>query len=298
VTHEVLGLSGVALPRRAAALRDGGGEAPCNPLRVVTLNVWAHGGDWPARRAVLRDGFARLQPDLVALQETIKTASYDQAADILGEDFHIVHQTQRDADGMGVSIASSWPILQVRELDLRIVPRAQADPFPCTTLAIEVRAPEPAGRLLFVNHFPSWQLDFEHEREQQAVAAARFIDALGGGRNLHVVLAGDLDADPDASSIRFWTGRHALDGVSVCYRDAWESAHLDEPGHTFTPRNALVPEPDWPFRRIDYVLVRCAEHGGPALAIDDCRIVLGAPVDGVQASDHYGVLADLRRRDP
>jgi endonuclease/exonuclease/phosphatase family metal-dependent hydrolase len=50
----------------------------------------------------------------------------------------------------------------------------------------------------------------------------------------------------------------------------------------------------WPFHRIDYVLVRCGEHGGPALAIDDCRIVLGAPVDGVQASDHYGVLADLR----
>ena len=48
-----------------------------------------------------------------------------------------------------------------------------------------------------------------------------------------------LDADPSAGSVRFWCGRQALDGMSVCYRDAWESAHPDEAGHTFTRRNAL-----------------------------------------------------------
>jgi endonuclease/exonuclease/phosphatase family metal-dependent hydrolase len=51
---------------------------------------------------------------------------------------------------------------------------------------------------------------------------------------------------------------------------------------------------DWPFRRIDYVLVRCAEHGGPSLDIADCRRVFDVPsTDGVWASDHFGLLTDL-----
>lgn len=33
-------------------------------------------------------------------------------------------------------------------------------------------------------------------------------------------IAGDLNADPAAASVRFWTGRRSLDGSSVCYQDA------------------------------------------------------------------------------
>jgi len=49
---------------------------------------------------------------------------------------------------------------------------------------------------VFANHLPSWQPHFERE------------------------------------SIRFWTGRQSLEGVSVCYRDAWASAHPGAPGRT------------------------------------------------------------------
>jgi hypothetical protein len=60
------------------------------------------------------------------------------------------------------------------------------------------------------------------------------------GRDLPVILAGDFDATPDSSSIRFWSGRQSLDGTSVAYQDAWEAVHPGEAGHTFTPRNPLV----------------------------------------------------------
>src|SRR5919204_4302380 len=73
----------------------------------------------------------------------------------------------------------------------------------------------------------------------------------------HVIFAGDFSADPDSAGVGFLTGRQSLDGTSVCYRDAWESAHPGESGDTFTPRNPLVYDWDWPFRRLDYVLVRC-----------------------------------------
>jgi endonuclease/exonuclease/phosphatase family metal-dependent hydrolase len=160
----------------------------------------------------------------------------------------------------------------------------------------EIFAPGPVGPLLFVHHKPSWQWGFEHERELQAVAAARFIEERVGERKMHVVLAGDFDADPAAASIRFWCGRQSLGGMSVCYRDAWESTHPRDPGHTFTPNNPLVAGGEMPLevgRRIDYIFVRCADHG-PTLEVSDCGLIFDEPVDGVWASDHFGVVADLR----
>jgi endonuclease/exonuclease/phosphatase family metal-dependent hydrolase len=110
------------------------------------------------------------------------------------------------------------------------------------------------------------------------------------------VLGGDLDATPDAASIRFLRGRQSLEGTSVHYIDAWAHAHPDDRGLTFTPRNPLVmqessvtiEEP----RRIDYIFIRGGESG-PALRVDACERIFDEPVDGVWASDHFGLVADL-----
>jgi endonuclease/exonuclease/phosphatase family metal-dependent hydrolase len=268
--------------------RTGDGPHPGRALRIVTMNIWGVRGDWDHRRALLAKGLAELQPDLVALQETIRTDRYDQVRDLLGDDYHIVHQTDRETDGQGISIASRWPVGRTRELDLHVTDRT-AD-FACTTLLTETDTP--LGPVLLVNHFPSWKLNLEAEREAQATIAARAAEELAGDR-AHVVVAGDLDADPDAASIRFWTGRQSLDGFSVCYRDAWESKNPSLPGHTYTPENDLMVDGDWPFRRIDYILVRCAEHGGPSLAVQDCQRIFHEPRGGIWASDHFGVAADL-----
>lgn len=240
-------------------------------VRVVTMNLWGTRGQWEERRRVLADGLRELSPDLLTLQETIVTDRYDQVHDLLGDAYHVVHQTDRESDGQGVSIASRWALSEVRELDLHVSERT-AD-FACTTMLTRVGVP--FGPLLLVNHFPSWKPHLEAEREAQAVIAARAIEETAGPET-HVILAGDLDADPTAASIRFFTGRQSLDGVSVCYRDTWESIHPDTPGHTrhtFTPINELMVDTDWPFRRIDYIFDQ--------------------PRDGVWASDHFGLVADL-----
>jgi endonuclease/exonuclease/phosphatase family metal-dependent hydrolase len=262
-------------------------------MRVLTLNLWGRRGQWDERRAVLVDALGELRPDLVAFQEAVVTEEYDQAAELLGGEFHLAHQTEREPGedgverGQGTSIASRWPLGDVREVDLHVTARTAG--FACTTLVAEVDTP--VGPLVVANHVPSWQLNFEHERELQALAAARALEDLAGSR--HVVLAGDLTADPDSAGARFLCGRQSLDGTSVCYRDAWESVHGAEPGETFTPRNPLVSDWDWPFRRLDYVFVRCGEHGGPTLEVMGCERVLDEPVNGVWASDHFGVMADL-----
>src|SRR4051812_25838308 len=92
-------------------------------VRVVTLNLWGQNGAWAERRSVLIDGMRTLRPDLVAFQETIKTDEYDPVIDLLGSGFHIAHQVGRDADGLGISIASRWPLAEVHEVDLNVTPR-------------------------------------------------------------------------------------------------------------------------------------------------------------------------------
>jgi endonuclease/exonuclease/phosphatase family metal-dependent hydrolase len=256
-----------------------GGSIPLETVRVLTLNLWGQSGDWSARRQILVAGLRALQPDLV------------------GTDYHIAHQSQglvpvEPAGFHGASIASRWPIKQVREVDLHLTPRTSD--FPCKTMMADLDAPY--GAVLFVNHLPSWQLDFERERELQAVAAARGIEELLAERPRHVIVVGDFDADPSSSSVRFWTGRQSLDGMSVCYRDAWESKNPGDPGHSYTPENHQMGGPDWPFRRIDYILVRSETHRGSSLDIVACRQVFTEPVKGIWASDHFGLVVDLENR--
>jgi endonuclease/exonuclease/phosphatase family metal-dependent hydrolase len=184
-------------------------------------------------------------------------------------------------------------VREVWEETLRVTARVE----PSEIAVAEILAPGPLGTLLFAHHNSSWQLGFEHERELQAVAASRLVeDLLGKREESHVVLAGDFNAAPDSASVRFWRGLQSLGDTSVCYRDAWESTHPVDPGHTFSPRNPLVTGGNnWPLelgRRIDYVMVRCGDHG-PTLDVTGCERIFDKPVDGVWASDHFGVVADL-----
>lgn len=197
-------------------------------VRILTCNIYGYHGDWERRRPVLSKGIRALDPDLLTLQETMVTDAEDQAADLLGASYHPAHTRVREADRQGITIASRWPIQWTRELDLRATTRT--GDFACTTFIAAILAPDPFGPLLLVNHFPDWQLAHEHERELQAVIAARAIESFVDERASHVILAGDLDAESDAASIRFLCGRQSLAGMSVCYRSAWDSALPGEPG--------------------------------------------------------------------
>ena len=265
-------------------------------MRVVTLNLLAPDqAEYERRRLVLAAGLRALEADVVALQETVWDADWDQAAELLGPGFHVARHSDRSPDGVGAVLASRWPLGEVREIDLRLTPRVADFPW-CAAVLAEVLAPPPLGPLLVVHHKPSYQWGYGFERERQAVRTAREVEAVAAGR--HVVVLGDFDDRPESASLRFWTGRQSLDGTSVCYEDAWAAAHPDSAasdGHTFTPANPLVRAGEMPLergRRIDYVLVRCAEHG-PTLDVVGCSLVFAEPVDGVWASDHFGVVADL-----
>jgi endonuclease/exonuclease/phosphatase family metal-dependent hydrolase len=264
-------------------------------LRGITLNVYAHHADWPNRFRVLRDQFRALDPDIVCLQETVLGNGHDQASEIVGPAYDIIHSNARSDDGVGISIASRWPIAGSEELDLKPVSSRTAE-FACTTLIATIQAPPPVGAIVIANHFPDYQPDHEYERERQTAIAARVLERYSEASD-HVLLMGDLDAEIDAGSLRFLAGKQSLDGFSVCYVNAFDATRPGEPGHTFTPENPLCPR-HWPFRRIDHIFIRCGRRGQPTLGIVDCRVVFDHPIDGIWPSDHFGVLADFRHLDP
>ena len=263
-------------------------------MRLVTLNTWGMRGDWAARLPVMQDGLRALDADIVTMQETVLTAEVDQAAQMLGADYHLAQQQGREPGrpgvpaGQGITTASKWPFGRVFEVDLHLTERT--GDFACTCLVSEILAPEPLGRIWVANHFPDYQLDHERERRLQTVAVARTLESLADEAPGHVIVAGDLDADPASDSIRFWTGRHVIDDVSVCYRSAWESTHPTDSLETYIPRNPLQVDPDWPFRGIDHVLVRCGPSG-PTLSIRACQRVFDTGTTTV--SDHYGIAVEL-----
>lgn len=262
-------------------------------MRVITQNLLGHHMDWPRRLPAAASLFRRLDPDVVTLQETIATDDYDQATEVLGDGYHVTHHPLREPDGSGITIASRWPIGVVRELDLQVGPRT-AD-FPVSAQIADIHWPYSDVPLLLVNHKPSWATNLEYERGRQAVLTAGFVEELVERTGQHVVVAGDMDAMPDADSIRFWRGLQALDGTSVSYRDVWELTHGTEPGPTFAPSMTPIMEDHWRTdldRRIDYIFVRCG-RAGPTLRVTNCGHTFEGPLDGVWPSDHCGVVADL-----
>jgi endonuclease/exonuclease/phosphatase family metal-dependent hydrolase len=285
---------GAEIGERLAGLGYGLRLARRPDVRILTMNIFAHHRNWDERRHVLRAGLGDLRPDVATFQEAITTDGYDQVTDILGPGYHVFHQGGRSTDGGGASIASRWPLEVIREVDLQVDRRLYQSGWIGSVAIVAIAAPEPIGSVLLVHHKPTWQSGAEAERELQALTSARIVEEMLGGDKRHVVLAGDFDATPDAASIRFWTGRQSLDGTSVYYQDAWEAVHGDEAGHTFTPVNGIRSD-RWrprPGRRIDYIMVRCGDHGA-TLDIKGCDLAFDLPVEGTWASDHFGVVADL-----
>jgi endonuclease/exonuclease/phosphatase family metal-dependent hydrolase len=269
-------------------------------LRVLTFNLLTlESASGQERHELVRRLLPDLRPDVVALQEVTRNPDIDQAAELLGSAFAIVDLPGSTPHGVGECLASRWAPGDVLPLDRHVADHA-GEALRASAVAVELLVPPPLGPLVVVHHKGAYQMQLEHVRERQAVATARFVEDLVSGRpGLPVVLLGDLNAGPDAASLRFLTGRQSLGGTSVCYQDAWEAVHAGEPGHTFSPRNPLVRAGEMPLergRRIDHIMTRSGPHG-PLLDVADCRLVFDQPVNGVWASDHFGVLAELRRPD-
>ena len=270
-------------------------------LRIVTLNVWNTEGE-PGRLHRINRELLRLNPDLIAFQEVVQNEKIN-SLDILldGLKVHRTHQAdvQRfmppfsDRYG-GTAVATRWPHRALDVLDLRLPDAADV---PWATLAVIVPIPG-EGELLFIGATAAWRLSAESARERQAIAVAD-LDARHRCE-LPTLIAGDFNAHPDSASIRYLTGRQSLGGRSVCYHDAWSVAG-EGPGYTWTVDNPkakrgadeIVKQPGYR-ARFDYVFIGSWDaHPKAHARVTSAKLAFDQPVDGMWASDHYGLVVDL-----
>jgi len=262
-------------------------------IKLLTLNIWNRQGPWDARLALIREELARLQPDIVGLQEVLSMVDHpSQAEDIargLGYE-HFYAPAWRIGGGVdyGNAILSRYPILEPEVLELPLL--GTKGDTRCVAFA---RIDAPCGRIpVFVTHL-NWKLHETHVRVAQVKAIAGFIKERAPTKEFPPVLMGDMNADPDADEIRFLRGLTALGGKGVYFADCWHACHHDAPGFTYARDNPYALRSREPSRRIDYVFVRGPDRqlrGEPL----SCTICFNEAKDGVFPSDHYGVYAEIQ----
>lgn len=259
-------------------------------LRVVTLNIWNLSGDWRARRGAIVALLRRCEPDVVCLQEVVASDRGNQAEWLAAElgGWSVAYAGSPPAAGglFGNAVLSRRPIEATARAELPYVP----DEHEVPRLALHART---GGVDVFSTHL-AWQLHDSALRERQVRALIDFVaERCDPAAPVGPVVAGDLNAEPDSTVVRYLCGLASLDGHSTYLQDAWRLAGGGGPGNTWSNANPHAAKDGEADKRIDYVL---SGFHGPALGGRpvECRVVGDAPVDGVWPSDHCGVLAVLQ----
>jgi endonuclease/exonuclease/phosphatase family metal-dependent hydrolase len=266
-------------------------------LRVLTWNLWWRFGPWEERRPAIEATLARLDADVICLQEVWDDGTACFAAELAaGLGFHHAYGARLDIDGVrfGNAVLSRWPIVGSEVLAL---PADSTEEELRTCVRADIDGPR--GMLQVFSTHLNWRFDQSATRQDQVRSICRFIATSRpeAGRRFPPILCGDFNADPDSDEVRMLTGRAATPEPRLVFHDAWEAAGQasasSATGATWTndnPYARLDLEPD---RRIDYVFAGWPKAGG-AGHVTTCRVEGLEPVDGVVPSDHLAVLAELR----
>ena len=281
-------------------------------LKVVTLNTWGRTDPWLARRALIVAELARLEPDVIGLQEVWDGDDGNSAAELVsqlgapgalgapGREWHVHYAPAYEPQPgrtCGNAIVSRYPMLEREAWPL---PEPRGD---CGRNLVHAVVATPWGQLpVFVTHL-SWMFHQSWARLQQAQQVAAWIrercPIQRGDAPTDVlppVVMGDLNTEPDSDEIRFLRGQ--LADSRGCYLADCFAIRGVGAGHTWHRNNVYAAREHYPNRRIDYIFVRAPDRwnrGEPLVA----RVVFEQPsADGVFASDHFGVYAELRATPP
>jgi endonuclease/exonuclease/phosphatase family metal-dependent hydrolase len=257
----------------------------------MTLNIWNVVTDWPERRAEIVAWIDRLSPDVVSLQEVIESPDGKNQARWIAEEaaseYHVAYAGEKlwgDIGLFGNAVLSRSAIDVEHSMDLAGETRPD-DVRRCIVHA------HTAGVDVFATHL-NWRFDDGITRETQVQEVATFIDEHADAESaLPPILAGDFNAEPDSTEIRFLTGTATLGGRSVYYQDAWRVAGARGPGWTWDNRNPYAHTVREPDRRIDYVFVGWRHNAKGR--VESARVVCDRALTRTFASDHFGLVADI-----
>jgi endonuclease/exonuclease/phosphatase family metal-dependent hydrolase len=258
-------------------------------FRAATLNIWSRFGPWEARLLAIRDLLRDLQPDVIGLQEVLRTPDLDQArlvSDGLGYEIAWGISSENHGFPTGNAILSRWPIVRSEVIPL---PDGGSDE---QRSAVFAELASPFGKIpVFCTHL-NWKLHHGHIRQLQVKALTDAVARLAPEQGFPPVVVGDFNAEPDSDEIRYMRGLTAIGGSCVYFADSFLLAGDGSPGVTFSKRNTYAFPLREPERRIDYVFVRGpddSQRGEPIQA----RVCFDEGHDGIFPSDHFGVIATI-----
>lgn len=265
----------VLTPALVLAACGPGTEEP-RTVTVLTYNIWHDQQDWPARLEAIVTGLDAVDADVVCLQEVLQNPDLPNQAVTLADRLGYAHyfaswDSAGSAKRYGNAILTRDPVsdsgfrLLEPHDDYRVVAHVRVDPGTgpvdvyCTHLHHTRERPE--------------------LRQHQIDGVLEFIDETRGAGP--VVLAGDFNAFVSAPE---------LDALEPRFTDAFGMLRDDADSIT-TLNEAKGHTP----RRIDHIFV--APGTETRLVPDSTGLVLDTPIDGVWASDHFGVLVRLRAEE-
>jgi len=259
-------------------------------LRVLSWNVWWRFGPWERRQPAIEATLARIDADVVALQEVWSEVGGRDQAGVLAERLGYHHAFAPGFDdgsvGFGLAVLSRWPIAESEVRPLPSLPGVDE-----LRIMLKAGIDGPRGRFdVFTTHL-NWRYDESHVRQLQVKALAEMVGE-SDGRAYPAIVCGDLNAEPVSDEIRMLTGRAAVPVPRLVFVDAWDVAG-DGPGYTWANANPFAARDLEADRRIDYVLVGWPKARGAGHVVA-AAVEAVDPVDGVHPSDHYAVLAELR----
>ena len=275
-------------------------------MKIMTWNVQGRVGDWQGRHSALRSEINKSAPDVLTLQESWVEPDGPTQAARLGEELGLHSVTAADLAGFDRypeatywvvnAVLSRWPLSIER---LTPLPDEDGEPTWRHVLVTRVHRPDADGGP-FIAAGTHLEHGLEHSARRSVQLAAlvnHLADTLGDETQrraaLPAVLAGDLNCTPESDEYRRATGLAAGAVPGFTLVDAWTAAGNTDPGHTWSADNPLVPRRAiHPHRRLDYVMVSTPRRRG-AGHVRRCSLAGTAAVDGVWASDHFAVVADV-----
>lgn len=256
-------------------------------VRVVTLNLWNVEGPWTQRMAVVRKGLLAMGADLVGLQEVVspELGGADQLSTITPEGFFSAWCNAPAAGWpIGNALISRWPITW---FDREELPRCGTNEI---RSVLHATVDAPFGEVhVMVTHL-NWKLAQGNVRVQQVKFLTELINTVDFGP-FPLILMGDFNAEPDSDEMRYLKGHTAVAGRTTFFVDCVHTA-TGENSPTFCRRNPYAAKSWEPDRRLDYIWMKRKEAtslGFPSRG----GLCFDEPVEGIWASDHFGVWVDL-----
>lgn len=249
-------------------------------MRLVSLNTWKGDGDYSRRLEAMATGLASLSPDLIALQEDVRTNDGRihtalTLAQALG--LHLFWLPARakhrpvgphmEASTSGLAVLSREPLLEQRVLNL------PDDPRDGQRLAQCVRLPQTLGGGWLINLHLTYLPDRPDLRQMQLLHIVNELNAWAV--DVRWLLCGDFNAgpaDPEIATCLWPNGP-----LNDVFSDAHKPTHVDAHGH-----GTNLDQIFWRAPPGHGLAVRCAW-----IALDQ------ADENGVRASDHSAVCADV-----